>query len=71
MNRKYKIFKNRQYHKRYVLCLKFEYFFKSCKTLPLNATSGRQISVKKHYMEPWHGVPGHLAYPGRVYKQSV
>ena len=31
-------------HKRYVLCLKLEYFLKSCKTL---AKSGREISVKK------------------------
>ena len=38
--------------KGYVLCLKLEYFFKSYKTLPLNATSGRKMSVKKHYMEP-------------------
>ena len=31
---------------------KLEYFFKSCKTENLNATSDRQMSVKKHYMEP-------------------
>ena len=24
----------------------------------MNATSGRKMSVKKHYMEPQHGVPG-------------
>ena len=36
-------------------CLKLEYFFKSCKTYPLNATSGRAMSVKKRYMEPQHG----------------
>ena len=38
--------------KGYVLCFKLEYFFRSCKTEPLNATSGREMSVKNHYMEP-------------------
>ena len=33
-------------HKFYVLCLKLDYFLKSCTTLPLNATSGREMSVK-------------------------
>ena len=31
---------------------KLEYFFKSFKTEPLNATSGRRMSHKKHDMEP-------------------
>ena len=39
-------------HKRYVLCLKLEYFFKSWKTKPLNATIGREMSVKNNTLEP-------------------
>ena len=37
---------------KYVLCLKLKYFFKSCKTQPLNATSGREMLVQKHYIKP-------------------
>ena len=61
LNKKCKInLKIDNIHKSYVLCLKLEYFFKSCKTLPLNATNGREMSVKKHYMESQHCVPGHF-----------
>ena len=35
-------------HKRYVLCLKLEDFLKSWKTKPLNATIGREMSVKNN-----------------------
>ena len=35
-------------HKCYVLCLKLEYFFKSCKTKPLNGYYMQQVAVRWH-----------------------
>ena len=47
LDRKYKIFKNRQIHKCYVLCLKLEYFFKSCKNNIWNRSMA--CRVLRHY----------------------
>jgi len=48
LDTKHNFIKKDWIHKCYVSCLKLDYFFKSCKTKPLNGYYVQQVAVRLH-----------------------